>query len=63
MASAITAFSKVYKDLGENYNLVIVGDYRDSSQKLVKLTNELNMQSHVIFAGFVPEEHLPLFYN
>jgi len=63
VASAITAFSKVYKDLNKNYNLVIVGDYRDSSQKLVKLTNELNMQSHVIFAGFVPEEHLPLFYN
>ncbi|MBU3100730.1 MULTISPECIES: glycosyltransferase family 4 protein [Clostridium] len=63
VASAITAFSKVYKDLSENYNLVIVGDYRDSGQKLMKLTNELNMQSHVIFAGFVPEEHLPLFYN
>ncbi|MBU3159377.1 glycosyltransferase family 4 protein [Clostridium frigoris] len=63
VASAITAFSKVYKDLGENYNLVIVGDYKDSSQKLVKLTNELNMQSHVIFAGFIPEDHLPLFYN
>ncbi|MBU3157409.1 glycosyltransferase family 4 protein [Clostridium estertheticum] len=63
VASAITAFSKVYKDLSENYNLVIVGDYRDSGQKLMKLTNELNMLSHVIFAGFVPEEHLPLFYN
>ncbi|WP_298846370.1 glycosyltransferase family 4 protein [Clostridium sp.] len=63
VASAITAFSKVYKDLNENYNLVIVGDYRDSSQKLVKLANELNMQSHVVFVGFVPEDHLPLFYN
>ncbi|MBU3171444.1 glycosyltransferase family 4 protein [Clostridium estertheticum] len=63
VASAITAFSKVYKDLSENYDLVIVGDYRDSDQKLMKLTNELNMLSHVIFAGFVPEEHLPLFYN
>ncbi|MBU3200109.1 glycosyltransferase family 4 protein [Clostridium estertheticum] len=63
VASAITAFSKVYKDLSENYNLVIVGDYRDSGQKLMKLTKELNMLSHVIFAGFVPEEHLPLFYN
>ncbi|MBU3176891.1 glycosyltransferase family 4 protein [Clostridium estertheticum] len=63
VASAITAFSKVYKDLSENYDLVIVGDYRDSGQKLMKLTNELNMLSHVIFAGFVPEEHLPLFYN
>ncbi|MCB2359669.1 glycosyltransferase family 4 protein [Clostridium estertheticum] len=63
VSSAIIAFSKVYKDLSENYDLVIVGDYRDSGQKLMKLTNELNMLSHVIFAGFVPEEHLPLFYN
>ncbi|WP_291632712.1 glycosyltransferase family 1 protein [Clostridium sp.] len=63
VASILTAFSKVYKDLNKNYNLVIVGDYRDSSQKLVKLTHELKIDSHVIFAGFVPEEHLPIFYN
>ncbi|MBU3111575.1 glycosyltransferase family 4 protein [Clostridium lacusfryxellense] len=61
--SAITAFSKVYKDLNKDYNLVIVGNYRDSSQRLVKLTNELKMESHVVFTGFVPEEHLPIFYN
>ena len=63
VASAITAFSKVYKDLNKDYNLVIIGDYRDSSQRLVKLTNELKMESHIIFTGFVPEDHLPVFYN
>ena len=63
VASVITAFSKVYKALSENYKLVIVGNYKDTSQKLVKLTNDLNMQTNIIFAGFVPEEHLPLFYN
>ena len=63
VASALTAFSKVYKDLNKNYNLVIVGGYKDSSQRLVKLTNELKIESHVIFTGFVPEEHLPIFYN
>ncbi|MFT5873302.1 MAG: glycosyltransferase involved in cell wall biosynthesis [Clostridium sp.] len=63
VASILTAFSKVYKDLNKNYNLVIVGGYKDSNQKLVKLTNELKIDSHVIFTGFVPEEHLPIFYN
>ena len=63
VASALTAFSKVYKDLNKKYNLVIVGGYKDSSQRLVKLVNELKIESRVIFTGFVPEEHLPIFYN
>ncbi|MBU3127405.1 glycosyltransferase family 4 protein [Clostridium tagluense] len=63
VASVLSAFSKVYKDLNKNYNLVIVGGYKDSSQRLLKLTNELKIDSHVIFTGFVPEEHLPIFYN
>lgn len=63
VASAIIAFSKIYKDLDKKYNLVIVGGYKDSSQRLLKLTDELNISSHVIFTGFVPEEHLPIFYN
>jgi glycosyltransferase involved in cell wall biosynthesis len=63
VASLLTAFSKVYKDLDKKYNLVIVGGYKDASQHLVKLTNELKINSHVIFTGFVPEEHLPVFYN
>lgn len=63
VASVLTAFSKVYKDLNKKYNLVIVGGYKDSSQTLIKLTNELKIESNVIFTGFVPEEHLPIFYN
>ncbi|MGH4138456.1 glycosyltransferase family 4 protein [Clostridium sp.] len=63
VSSVLTAFSRVYKDLEKKYNLVIVGGYKDSSQKLLKLTHELGLDSHVIFTGFVPEEHLPIFYN
>ncbi|MBK5240230.1 glycosyltransferase family 1 protein [Clostridium sp.] len=63
VASAITAFSNIYKDLNKEYNLVIVGGYKDSSQTLIKLTNKLKIDSQVIFTGFVPEEHLPIFYN
>ncbi|MBU3189048.1 glycosyltransferase family 4 protein [Clostridium bowmanii] len=63
VSSVLTAFSKVYKDLDKKYNLVIVGGYKDSSQKLLKLTHELGIDYNVIFTGFVPEEHLPIFYN
>jgi len=63
VSSIITAFSKIYKELNNEYNLVIVGGYKDASQRLVKLTNELKIDSQVIFTGFVPEEHLPIFYN
>lgn len=63
VSSVIIAFSKIYKDLNKKYNLVIVGGYNDPDQKLVKLATELKINSHVIFTGFVPEDHLPLFYN
>ena len=63
VASVLTAFSKVYKDLDRKYNLVIVGGYKDSSQRLVMLANELGIDDIVVFTGFVPEEHLPIFYN
>ena len=63
VSSAITAFSKVYKDLNKKYDLVIVGDYKDPDRKLVKLAKKLNIESNVIFTGFVPEDHLPVFYN
>ena len=63
VSSIIIAFSKIYKDLNKKYNLVIVGGYNDADQKLVKLATELKINSHVIFTGFVPEDHLPLFYN
>ncbi|MBU3179896.1 glycosyltransferase family 4 protein [Clostridium psychrophilum] len=63
VSSAITAFSKVYKDLNKKYDLVIVGDYKDPDRKLVKLAKKLNIESNIIFTGFVPEDHLPIFYN
>lgn len=61
--SLIEAFSKAHKNLKEEFSLVILGSYRDSSQKLIKLVENLNMEKHIIFAGFIPEEELPIFYN
>jgi len=61
--SLIIAFSKVYKNIDKEYKLVIVGANRDDSQRLTDLCSALNLESSVIFTGFVPEEHLPTFYN
>ena len=61
--SLIIAFSKVYKNLDEKYKLVIIGANKDDSGKLYELCTSLNLNSSVIFTGFVPEEHLPAFYN
>lgn len=61
--SLIESFSKIYKDLDEEHNLIILGSYRDSSQKLIKLVQDLGMSSKIIFTGFIPENELPIFYN
>jgi glycosyltransferase involved in cell wall biosynthesis len=61
--SLIEAFSKIYKHLNEEHNLIILGSYRDSSQRLVKLVETLEMNSKIIFTGFIPEDELPMFYN
>jgi glycosyltransferase involved in cell wall biosynthesis len=59
----ITAFSKIYKQLGANYNLVIVGATKDQGQYLSEFSTNLELASKIIFTGFVPEEHLPILYN
>lgn len=61
--SLLMAFSKIHKNLPENYNLVIVGANKDDGQLLKQLSSDLNIRSRTKFTGFVPEEHLPIFYN
>lgn len=59
----ITAFAKIAPHLDKEYNLVIVGSYRDESQELVKLVSALNMDKQIKFTGFAPDEDLPIYYN
>jgi glycosyltransferase involved in cell wall biosynthesis len=61
--SLITSFSKLVKHMHKEYNLVIVGSYRDESQELVKLVDKLNMSRYIKFTGFAPDEDLPIYYN
>lgn len=59
----ITSFAHVVKQMDKEFNLVIVGSYRDESQELVKLVDSLNMNKYIKFTGFAPDEDLPLYYN
>ena len=61
--SLIEAYSNVRTSLNEEIKLVILGSYRDKSQKLVTMCSDMNIEDHVIFAGFIPEEHVSSFYN
>lgn len=61
--SLIRSFSKIRSSLKKDVKLVILGSYRDKSQKLVKLCEELGVSKHVNFAGFIPEEDVSVFYN
>lgn len=59
----IMAYSKVYKDLDKDYNLVIVGSLKDEGNILKELAENLNLSSRIQFTGFVSEEYLPILYN
>lgn len=61
--SLILAFSKIYKNLNKDYNLVIVGRGGDELAVLANLCRDLNISDFIKFTGFVPEDDLPKFYN
>lgn len=61
--SLILAFSKIYMNLEEEYNLVIVGANKDDRDLLKDLSIDLAVESRIKFTGFVPEDLLPVLYN
>lgn len=61
--SLILAFSKIYKNLKEEYDLVILGANKDDGNSLKDLIKDIGIEPKVKFTGFVPEDLLPIFYN
>lgn len=61
--SILVAFSMIYKNLSKNYKVVIIGSSKDDHQFLNKLAQSLGIDGRVCFAGYVPYEDLPCFYN
>lgn len=58
----VEAYASVRKQ-GVEAKLVLVGKKDWQFEQLVAKVEELGLQSSVIFAGFVPFEDVPLFYN
>lgn len=61
--SLILAFSNIYKALNKEYKLVIVGAYKDEINSLNVLKTNLDLSNKIVFTGYVPDNHLPIFYN
>ncbi|MEF9953396.1 glycosyltransferase family 4 protein [Clostridium sp.] len=61
--SILIAFSKIYKKLSKDLNIVIIGPSKDEHQKLTELAKTLGIEDRIQFTGYVPHEDLPLFYN
>jgi glycosyltransferase involved in cell wall biosynthesis len=62
MASIHLSFF-MWRKQGVDAKLVIVGKRDWQSERLLEKIKELELESCVIFPGFVPFDDLPLFYN
>lgn len=59
----LEAYSRLYRELPGYYDLVLLGASRDNHYELRKKVEDMGLQDRVVFAGYVPYEHLPYFYN
>lgn len=59
----IYAYSKIYRDLPDRQQLVILGPNSKHRDQLESLVYVLELGNDVLFPGFVNSEDLPLFYN
>lgn len=59
----IEAFSKLISVYKKDIKLVIVGKQGKSYEIYKKRTLDLHVEDTVLFPGFIPIEHLPIFYN
>ncbi len=59
----LEAYSSVYKELPDHYDLVMLGASKDNHYELAKRINDLGISDRVVLTGYVPYEHLPYFYN
>lgn len=61
--SILLAFSRIYKNLSKDYKVVILGPSKDEHSFLIDFCESLGIEDMVHFPGYVPNEHLPYFYN
>ena len=59
----LEAYRRICRELPGYYDLVLLGASKDSHYELKKKTEGMGIRDRVVFAGYVPYEHLPYFYN
>lgn len=59
----LEAYRRIYRELPGYYELVLLGASKDSHYELKKKVESMGIRDRVVFAGYVPYEHLPYFYN
>ena len=63
VASLVWAFARLVKSLPERQRLVLLGAGGPNCDRLAALAAALGIEREVVFPGFVPRRHLPLFYT
>jgi glycosyltransferase involved in cell wall biosynthesis len=59
----LEAFSRLVRELPGHYDLMLLGASKDNHYELKKKADAMGIGDRTVFAGFVPYEHLPYFYN
>lgn len=59
----LEAYKRLYRQLPGYYDLVLLGASKDNHYELKKKVDDMGLSDRVVFAGYVPYEHLPYFYN
>jgi glycosyltransferase involved in cell wall biosynthesis len=59
----LESYRRLYKEFPGYYDLVLLGASKDNHYELKKKVEDMGMRDRVVFAGYVPYEHLPYFYN
>ena len=59
----LESFKRLYRELPGYYELMLIGASKDNHYELKKKASSMGIEDRVVFAGYVPYEHLPYFYN
>lgn len=62
VAGLIWAFARIVRHLPQRHRLVLAGGAGPHAERLQRLAAALGLEREVIFPGFIPRRHLPLFY-
>ncbi|MGQ9779208.1 MAG: glycosyltransferase family 4 protein [Bacillota bacterium] len=63
VASLLWAFARILRFLPVRQRLILLGAKGPATERLAALAAALEIEREVVFPGFIPRRHLPLFYT